>query len=133
MAVEVYFDGNKKVNAIIDGYTVFTDQPVTAGGSASAPTPFSLFLASLGTCAGIYIKGFCDQRGINADSITIEMDDQYDPVKRMITKFIMKIYVPSDFPSQYDEAVIRSAALCAVKRHLHPDIENDITIIRRTK
>jgi hypothetical protein len=43
----------------------------------------------------------------------------------------MKIKVPADFPVQYDEAVIRSASLCAVKRHLHPDIENEITIIRK--
>jgi ribosomal protein S12 methylthiotransferase accessory factor len=131
MAIEVYFDGRKKVNAIVDGFTVFTDQSVQAGGEASAPTPFSLFLASLGTCAGIYIKGFCDQRGITADGILIEMDDVYDPVKKMITKFIMKINVPADFPTQYDEAIIRSASLCAVKRHLHPDIENEITIIRK--
>jgi ribosomal protein S12 methylthiotransferase accessory factor len=130
MAIEVYFDGRKKVNALVDGFTVFTDQPLQAGGEASAPTPFSLFLASLGTCAGIYIKGFCDQRGINADAITIEMDDVYDPMKKMIVKFIMKIKVPSDFPVQYEEAVIRSASLCAVKRHLHPDIENEIFIVR---
>lgn len=131
MAIEVYFDGRKKVNALVDGFTVFTDQPIQAGGEATAPTPFSLFLASLGTCAGIYIKGFCDQRGLSADSIVIEMDDVYDPVKKMITKFIMKIRVPADFPTQYDEAITRSAALCAVKRHLHPDIENEITIIRK--
>ncbi len=58
MSVQAYFDGNKKVNALIDGFTVFTDQPAQSGGDNSAPTPFSLFLASLGTCAGIYVKGF---------------------------------------------------------------------------
>ncbi len=131
MSVQVYFDGNKKVKAIVDGFTVFTDQPVQAGGDNSAPTPFSMFLASLGACAGIYVKGFCDQRGIKADSITIDMDSLFDPVKKMIGKFIMKINVPADFPAQYDEAVIRTASLCTVKRHLHPDIENEITIVRR--
>jgi ribosomal protein S12 methylthiotransferase accessory factor len=130
MAIEIYYDGRKKVNALIDGYTVFTDQPMQAGGDASAPTPFSLFLASLGTCAGIYVKGFCDQRGIDADGVIIEMDDVYDPMKKMITKFIMKIKVPAGFPTQYDDAIIRTASLCAVKRHLHPDIENEITIVR---
>ena len=128
--LEVYFDGNKKVNALIDGYTVCTDQSVRSGGEASAPTPFSLFLASLGTCAGIYIKGFCDQRGINADSMIIRMDHEYDATQKTIRKFIMNIHVPADFPAQYEEAVIRAASLCAVKRHLNPAIENDIKIIR---
>ncbi len=130
MPLEIYFDGQKKVNAIIDGYTVFTDQPVQAGGEATAPSPFSLFLASLGTCAGIYIKGFCDQRRIPADGIVIGMDEEFDPVRKIITVFHMKIRVPADFPAQYDEALIRSAALCAVKRHLHPDIEIKATVIR---
>ena len=129
--IEVYFDGNKKVNALVDGFTVFTDQSVQAGGENSAPAPFTLFLASLATCAGIYVKSFCDQRGIMSGSITIEMDEVFDPVKKMIGKFIMKINVPSDFPVQYDEALIRTASLCAVKRLLHPEIENEITIVRR--
>jgi ribosomal protein S12 methylthiotransferase accessory factor len=131
MPIQVYFDGPKQVNALIDDHTLFTDQPVSAGGGNSAPTPFDTFLGSLATCAGIYVKGFCDQRGIDSSSITLDLDYQYDPIKKMIGKIIIRINVPAGFPEQYDEAVIRSAALCAVKRHLHPDIENDITVVRR--
>jgi len=130
MAIEVSFEGKKKVNALIDGFTVLTDQPHQAGGDNSAPTPFSLFLASLATCAGIYVKGFCDQRGIDGDGIRISMDYVYDPVQKMIVKFIMLIRVPAEFPEQYEAAVIKSASLCAVKRHLHPVIDNEITIFR---
>ena len=130
--VQVYLDGNKKVNAMIDGFTVFTDQPVQAGGENSAPTPFSLFLASIGACAGVYIKSFCDQRGIKTDSITIDMETVFNPAVKMIGKIVMKINVPADFPAQYEEAVARAASLCAVKRHLHPSIENDITVFRRS-
>ena len=32
---------------------------------------FNLFLASFGTCAGIYIQGFCEQRGIPFEEIKI--------------------------------------------------------------
>jgi putative redox protein len=130
MSIDIYFDGNKKVNAVIDGFTIKTDQPVQSGGDNSAPQPFSLFLASLGTCAGIYVKGFCDQRGIDTASVRITMDYIYDPVQKMIAKFIMLIHVPADFPEQYEAAVIKTASLCAVKRHLNPAIENDITIVR---
>ena len=130
MPIDIYFDGNKKVNAVIDGFTVKTDQPVRSGGDNSAPTPFSLFVASVGTCAGVYVKGFCDQRGIPTDDVRISLDYVYDQLQKLITKFIIKIHVPTDFPEQYDAAVIKSAALCAVKRHLNPSIENDITIVR---
>ena len=130
MPIDIYFDGNKKVNAVVDGFTVKTDQSIQSGGENSAPTPFSLFLASLGTCAGIYVKSFCDQRGIDTAAIRITMDDIYDPAQKMIVKFIMLIHVPADFPEQYEAAVIKTASLCAVKRHLNPAIENEIIIVR---
>ena len=130
MPIDIYFDGNKKVNAVVDGFTVKTDQSIQSGGENSAPTPFSLFLASLGACAGIYVKSFCDQRGIDTAAIRITMDDIYDPAQKMIVKFIMLIHVPADFPEQYEAAVIKTASLCAVKRHLNPAIENEIIIVR---
>jgi ribosomal protein S12 methylthiotransferase accessory factor len=130
MAIEIDFPGGKKVSALIDGFTIMTDQAVEDGGEVTAAAPFSLFLASLGTCAGVYVKGFCDQRGISSEGMRISMDYEYDPVQRMIVKFIMQIHVTMEFPVEYESAVIRSASLCAVKRHLHPSIANDITIVR---
>jgi len=130
MSIEISFPGGKKVDALIEGFTVHTDQALDSGGEASAPTPFGLFLASLGTCAGIYVKGFCDQRGINSAGIHITMDYNYDPILKMIVKFIMRIHVPDSFPEQYESAVIKTASLCAVKRHLSEKIENEITIVR---
>lgn len=131
MPIDIVFDGNKKVNAIIDGFTIKTDQTLQSGGDNSAPTPFNMFLASLGTCAGIYVKSFCDQRGIETAGMSISMDSVYDPAQKMIVKFIMLIHVPAGFPEQYDAAVIKTAGLCAVKRHLNPSIANEITIVRR--
>ncbi len=130
MPIDIYFDGNKKVNAVVDGFTVRTDQDLQSGGESSSPTPFSLFLASLGTCAGIYVKGFCDQRGIDTSEMRLVMDYQYDSAKKMVAKFIMTIHVPAGFPDQYDAAIVKTASLCAVKRHLNPAIENEITIVR---
>jgi len=53
----ISFGGGKKVNADYRGFTIQTDQSVNGGGEESAPEPFALFLASIGTCAGIYV--FC--------------------------------------------------------------------------
>jgi hypothetical protein len=39
--------------------------------SRGVTAPFSLFLASLGTSAGIYVLGFRRQRGVPADGIRI--------------------------------------------------------------
>jgi putative redox protein len=130
MAIEVYFPGGKKVDANINGFTIKTDQAVKSGGEGSEPEPFMLFLASLATCAGIYIKSFCDQRNIPADAIKIYQDQVYDPVARMIGTFKMRIVVPPDFPEKYDHALVQAASLCAVKKHLSDKIKYEIFVER---
>ncbi|MFO7722362.1 MAG: OsmC family protein [Bacteroidales bacterium] len=127
--MEIFFDGNKKVNARINGFEIKTDQSPQGGGEGTAPEPFTLFLASLGTCAGIYVKSFCDQRGLPADEIRLHQSLEYDQAKRMIGKINLEIHVPADFPEKYHDALVTTASLCAVKKHLHPDIRFDARVI----
>ncbi|MBN2011122.1 OsmC family protein [candidate division KSB1 bacterium] len=119
MDMIITFPGGKKVDATYNGVTVHTDQPVSVGGDASAATPFDTFLASIGTCAGIYVSSFCKQRGIDTDGIRLVQRMNWNALERRINQIEIDIQVPPDFPEQYKEAVIRSADLCAVKKHLH--------------
>ncbi len=129
--MKIYYPGNKQVFADVNGFTIQTDQQARSGGDGLYPEPFTLFLASLGTCAGIYVKQFCDQRNIDASTFHLSEQIQYDAAKRMIGKVIIEIHVTPDFPEKYDSAVIRAASQCAVKRHLHPDIELETKVIRK--
>ena len=54
MEMIIDFPGGTRVDAHFRGQTLFTDQPESEGGNDSAPMPFALFLASIGTCDGIY-------------------------------------------------------------------------------
>lgn len=133
MEMIITLNDNKKVNAIFNGHTIKTDQPVQGGGEDSAPAPFDLFLASIGTCAGIYVKGFCDSRNIPTDNIKIYQTMNYNPQKRLIDNIELDIKLPEDFPEKFKDAVINSAELCAVKKHLHnpPNISVKATIEER--
>jgi putative redox protein len=126
--MEIYFEGNKKVNAIINGFEIKTDQSKFGGGDESAPEPFTLFLASLGTCAGIYVKSFCDQRNIDTEGIKLFQKLDYDRAKRMIGTIHLEIKVPDSFPEKYHDAVINAASLCAVKKHMHPDVKFEVKV-----
>src|SRR5690242_6208835 len=53
--IEVSFPGGKRVDARVGSFVVHTDQPADQGGEGGAVSPFDLFLASLATCAGIYV------------------------------------------------------------------------------
>lgn len=118
MEIKIIFPGGKRVDAHYKEFTIKTDQPKLAGGENSAPTPFDHFLASIGTCAGIYILSFCQQRGIPTDGIKIVQQMIPDEVEQRIGTIALEIQLPPEFPEQYKDAVIRSAELCAVKKHI---------------
>lgn len=118
METEITFDGGKIITAHLKGHSIKTDQPVAGGGTNSAPAPFDLFLASIGTCAGFYVKSFCDQREIPTDKIKIIQFVDYDREKRLPSKIRLDIQLPADFPEKYRNAVINAADLCAVKRSI---------------
>ena len=121
MEMIIDFPGGKRVDAHFGGFTIKTDQPAQAGGDNSAPSPFLTFLSSIGTCAGIYVLGFCQQRGIPTDGIKIVQRMESDKSTGMTSKVYLDIQLPANFPEKYKDAVIRSADQCAVKKHLaHP-------------
>ena len=128
--IDIFFEPGKKVNATVNGFTVRTDQSIQAGGEGTAPEPFALFLASLATCAGIYVRNFCEHRGIPTSEISLTMDHRYDPETKLIDLITIRIRVPASFPEKYEAAMIHTAALCKVKRHLSDKIHTEITVIR---
>lgn len=116
--MEITFGGDKKINASFHGFEIKTDQPASAGGNGSAPTPFDLFLASLGTCAGIFAVGFMQSRKLNTEGFKIFLSFDWDEASHLVKKVTMKMRLPKDFPPQYRDAVLKAAELCTVKRHL---------------
>ena len=122
MEMIIDFPGGSRVDAHFGSFTVATDQPPMA----SAPTPFAVFLSSIGTCAGIYVLGFCQQRGIPTDGIRLVQRVHSNPFNHMVDKIDLEIQVPTSFPDKYRDSLIRSAELCAVKKHLENPPKFDI-------
>lgn len=127
MEMVIDFPGGARVDAHFGSFNVQTDQPLQGGGQGVAPTPFALFLASLGTCAGIYVLGFCKQRNLPTDDIRIIQRVYNNPFSGMIEKVDLEIQVPPDFPEKYRPSLIKSAELCAVKKHLENPPRFEIT------
>lgn len=114
MEIIVDFPGGSRVDAHFKGFSVPTDQPP----AASAPTPFDLFLTSIATCAGIYVLGFCQQRGLPTEGIQIVQRIHSNMASGLVEKIDIDILVPPTFPAKYHDSLVRSAELCKVKKHL---------------
>ena len=123
MEMIIDFPGNARVDAHFGSFTVATDQPP----EATAPSPFEVFLSSIGTCAGIYVLGFCNQRNLPTEGIRIVERIDHSRISGMVETISLEIQVPPAFPEKYRASLIRSAELCAVKKHLENPPHFDIS------
>jgi len=130
MEMVIKFPGGARVDAHFGPYSVATDQPPQGGGQGSAPTPFATFLASIGTCAGIYVLGFCQQRGISTEGLQIRQRLEINPLNGMVRKVLLDIQLPPDFPERYKTAVVRAADQCTVKKHFENPPRFEISAVQ---
>ncbi len=114
--MEITFDGGKVITAHTHGHIIRTDQPLDNGGGNTAPAPYDLFLASIGTCAGIYIKGFCDNRNIPTEGIKIIQSYEWNQETGLPVNIRLDIKLPGGFPEKYKASLIHVADLCKVKK-----------------
>ena len=123
MEMLIDFPGGSRVDAHFKNFSVPTDQPP----NASAPMPFDLFLASIGTCAGIYVLGFCRQRSLPTEGIQIVQRSHTNRDTGMVEAIDLEIQIPPTFPEKYRDSLIRSAELCKVKKHMEQPPKFNVT------
>jgi putative redox protein len=114
--MEITFDGGKVITAHTHGHIIRTDQPLDNGGENTAPAPYDLFLASIGTCAGIYVKSFCDNRNIPTEGIKIIQSYEWNQETGQPVNIKLDIKLPAGFPEKYKASLIHVADLCKVKK-----------------
>lgn len=127
--IRVTFPGGKMVDADLGSRVIRTDQSALHGGAGTAPEPFELFLASLATCAGFYVLGFCQSRGIQTDGIAIVQHHQFDEVTHRLSRVTIELMLPPTFPERSRSAVVQAAAGCKVKKVLMAPPEVVVTAL----
>ena len=126
--MKIVFPGGKRVDAVYKGFTIKTDQSKRTGGEETAPQPFDLFLASIGTCTGIYVVYFCEKRDIPVEDIELVLKKEKNEETKMVEKISIEIKLPPEFPDKYKKALIKSAEKCAVTKHLYDPPKITLTI-----
>ena len=94
---EVRFSGGKSVDATLGSHVIHTDQGFRHGGRGTGPEPFDLFLASLATCAGLYVLVFCQTRGIPTDQLRLVQEQISEDGK--LRRIVLRVLLPPGFPA----------------------------------
>jgi ribosomal protein S12 methylthiotransferase accessory factor len=111
----VTLPGGRRVDAKIAQHTIHTDQPIGNGGEDTGPSPFDLFLGSIGACAGIFVQGFCAKRGIHSEEIRIAEHVRFKEDGTLQT-IDLDVQLPPSFPEKYRSALVKVVEQCSVKR-----------------
>jgi len=114
--MDVFFPGGKRVDTRYAGFTIRTDQSPKNGGEGSAPAPYDLFMASMATCAGIYVLSFLQERSLATEGAGLTAHFHRDPETHRMSRIEIEIRLPPDFPAKYRNAIVRAAEQCTVER-----------------
>ncbi len=127
--MEIELGESRRVNARYGAFELRTDQTIDNGGDGSAPEPFDLFLASLGTCAGFYVASFCRNREIATEGVGLRLSWSRDGQGKL-AGIRIEIRLPEEFPAKYHKAVARAADQCTVKRMLAAPPPIETVVVR---
>ena len=127
--MDIQFTGGLRVEALQNGYRIRTDQPTVAGGEGTAPSPFDLFLASIGTCAAYYALRFLQIRNLDTEGLAVTLKADPPDAGRQVRSIRIEVALPPRFPEKYRDALLRAVDQCSVKRHLvQPPVVEVVTI-----
>lgn len=130
MDIEIDFPGGVQVEAHFGAYTLKTDQPPPEG-SGEAPSPFNMFLAAMGACAGYYTLSFCQQRHLSTKGLRLLQHVEFDPNTHLVSKVAFTIQLPPGFPEKYEAAITRAAERCKISQQFEhpPQIEVSVAVV----
>jgi putative redox protein len=116
--------GGERIDAVIRGHTVATDQPERAGGTDAGPTPLELMSASLASCIALYVHRHCEAEHLDAAEIAVEVKPFWRDNPGRIARFDVVLHLPSSIPEAERPAIEAVALKCPVHHTLthNPEI-----------
>jgi len=131
MEINVSFGDGLKVNAHFKQFTVYTDQAKEVGGEETFPDPFSYFLSSMATCAGVFVLRFCQSRNLPTADLSLRMSNDWNKEKHLVENITIHLQVPASFPEKYMPALVRAINECTVKRTLMAPPQIEVVTARK--
>jgi uncharacterized OsmC-like protein len=111
----------------VRGHHFVADEPVTAGGTDTGPSPYDLLIASLAACTSVTARMYADRKGWPLDGIEVrawhQRSNEADPAlagsrPRQIDTFDVEVRFDGDLEPEQRARLLEIAGRCPVKRTL---------------
>jgi putative redox protein len=114
-------NGTLKHDVEVRGHTVVADEPESAGGTNTGPSPEELLAASLASCSAITMVMYANRKGWEVGDVVVDVD--YEPSQRgSPTRFTMEVRLPKELPEEVRERLMQIVAKCPVHRTLEGEV-----------
>jgi putative redox protein len=126
--MDVVYEGDLHCSATHgpSGLSIATDAPLDNGGRGSAFSPTDLVTAALSACMLTIMGLYAKKAGLDIEGTRVHATKGMTalPVRR-IGKITIVATLPAGrgFTDEQKAEIERAAAMCPVKKSLHPDIE----------
>jgi putative redox protein len=115
----------------VRGHTVRTDQPRSAGGDDSAPTPLELMSVGLAACVALYVHRFCVGNGVDACDAAVEVIPVWRADPGRIARFEVLLHLPETVSEHVAAQLVEVARQCPVHRTLGERAEIEVKAVSR--
>jgi putative redox protein len=114
MKMEVNQEEGFIFKARCGGHEVLTDQAEKEGGTDKAMTLSELFVASIGTCIGVYAVRFCKRHNLPTEGMKVLLDWTVVKDPWRIGSVKAELHYPHDIPDAEKKGLLRMAEACFV-------------------
>ena len=111
------------------GHTLRVDEPASAGGGDSGPSPTRLLAASLASCTAVTIEMYADRKGWDLDEVEVEVEMESEG--HLPKSFEVTLRLPVGLEEEQRQRLLRIAGKCPVHRVLSS--ETPVTIADRVE
>ncbi|PIY82997.1 MAG: hypothetical protein COX96_04395 [Candidatus Omnitrophica bacterium CG_4_10_14_0_2_um_filter_44_9] len=118
--VNVKYTGCMGFQVQANGHTLTVDLSKEKGGSDQGMNPQEVFMASLGSCIGVYVTRYCQNAKLDADDMDIHLDWSLSDDKTKIKIINIKIELPNADVGRRKDALLQVAHHCLI----HNTIQN---------
>jgi putative redox protein len=116
--ISVTLGAGTSLAVAIRSHGLIVDQTARGGGEDRGPEPIELLGAALGSCVALYVRRFCEARGLPTTGLRVEVEHRGVTGPHRIGKFVVRVILPPSIPGRYTEMLERVARSCPVHNTL---------------